>query len=77
MGDIVEIILSNKYYMVLAVCIISVIIIFVIKKAIKLFIYALVILIAFLAYLYFTGKSVNSAIDPVEKAVKRTERIIK
>jgi Ca2+/Na+ antiporter len=77
MGDFIEIILSNKYYMTLAACIIGIIIFFIIKKTIKLFIYALIILIAFMAYIYFTGKSVHSAVDPVNKAVKKAEKVIK
>ena len=77
MSDFVDIILSNKFYMILALCIVSVIVFFVIKKTIKLFIYAVIILIAFLAYIYYTGKSVTSTIEPVEKAVKKAERVIK
>ena len=77
MGDFVHIILSNKYYMIIAACILIVIVIFVIKKAIKLFIYAFIILIAFLAYIYYTGKSVTSIIEPIQKAVKKAEQIIK
>jgi len=77
MSDFVDIILSNKFYIIIAVCILSVIVFFVIKKAIKLFIYALIILIAFLAYIYFTGKSVTSNIAPVQKAVKKAERVVK
>jgi len=77
MSDFINIILSNKIYMIIAVCILSVIVFFVIKKAIKLFIYALIILIAFLAYIYFTDRSVTSAIAPVQKAVKKAERVVK
>ncbi len=77
MGDFVHIILSNKYYTIIAACILIVIVIFVIKKAIKLFIYAFIILIAFLAYIYYTGKSVTSTIEPIQKAVKKAEQIIK
>lgn len=77
MSDFVDIILSNKFYMILTACILSAIVFFVIKKAIKLFIYAFIILIAFLSYIYYTGKSVTSTIVPVEKAMKKAERIIK
>lgn len=77
MSDFIDIILSNRFYMIMAACILSVIVFFVIKKAIKLFIYALIILIAFLAYIYFTDRSVNSAITPVQKAVKKAEKIVK
>ncbi len=63
--------------MIITACIIIVILFFVIKKAIKLFIYAFIILIAFLAYIYFTGKSVTSTIEPVQKTVKKAEQIIK
>ena len=77
MSDFINIILSNKYYIIIAVCILVVILFFIIKKAIKLFIYAFIILIAFLAYIYYTGKPVNSTIEPVHKAVKKAEQIIK
>jgi len=77
MGDFIEIILSNKYYMILAACLVGIIIFFIIKKTIKLFMYALIILIAFLAYIYYTGKSVNSVVDPVKKAVNKAEKVIK
>ena len=40
-----------------------------IKKLIKILIYAAIILIAFLSYVYYTGKTVDSVIKPVEKAV--------
>jgi len=77
MSDFIDIILSNKFYIIIAACILSVIVFFVIKKAIKLFIYAFIILIAFLAYIYYTDRSVTSNIAPIQKAVKKAERVIK
>jgi ABC-type transport system involved in cytochrome c biogenesis permease subunit len=77
MGDFISVILSNEIYTIVAVVIIGVIIFFAIKKLIKLLIYATIILIAFLAYAYYTGKSVDSVIEPVEKAVDKAENIIK
>jgi len=49
----IEIILSNKFYMIIAACIIIAMAYFVIKKTIKLFLYALIMLSVFLAYIYF------------------------
>jgi hypothetical protein len=52
MGDIVNAILSNKFYIISAACLLGVIVYFIIKKTIRLFIYAIILLIAFLAYIY-------------------------
>jgi len=52
MGDFIYIILSNKFYLIFAACILGVIVYFVIKKMIKLFLYAFIVLIGFLVYIY-------------------------
>ena len=52
MGAFIDVILSNKIYMIFAACIVGIMVYFVIKKAIKLFIYALIILIVFLSFIY-------------------------
>ena len=53
MVDIVNAILSNKFYLISAGCLLGVIVYFIIKKTIKLFVYAIILLIAFLAYIHF------------------------
>jgi hypothetical protein len=77
MGYFVDLILSNELYIIITVVIVCVIVFFAIKKLIKLLIYAAIILIAFLAYVYLTGQTVNSVIEPVEKAVEKAEKVIK
>jgi hypothetical protein len=77
MAEFISIILSNIYYTMIAVSLIIVILFLVIKKLLKLFIYAAVILIAFLAYIYYTGKTVDSVVRPVEKAIEKAEKLVK
>jgi hypothetical protein len=52
MGGLIDVILSNKLYIIFAACILGILVFFVIKKTIKLFIYAFIVLIAFLAFIY-------------------------
>jgi len=52
MGGFIDVILSNKYYIMFAVCILGIMVYFVIKKTIKLFIYAFIIFIVFLSFIY-------------------------
>jgi hypothetical protein len=77
MSDFVDVILSNMLYMIITACILGVMVFFAIKKTTKLFIYASIILIAFLSYVYYTGESVTSTIEPVEKAVEKAEQVVK
>ncbi len=77
MSDFINVILSNTLYMIITACILGVMAYFIIKKMTKLFIYASFILIAFLSYVYYTGESVNSTIEPVEKAVEKAEQVVK
>jgi hypothetical protein len=51
MLDFIEILFSNKIYMMIGLCLLSVIVYFIIKKTIKYTIYAFILLIAFLAYI--------------------------
>ena len=53
MGDIVHTILSNKLYLIGAVSLFVAVTYSIIKKTIKLFIYAIILLIVFLAYIHF------------------------
>ncbi len=52
MGGIIDAILSNKLYMIFAACIVGIMVYYIIKKTIKLFLYAFIVLIVFLAYIY-------------------------
>ena len=52
MAGFIDVILSNKFYMIFAACILGIIVYFVVKKTIKLFIYAFIVLIAFLTFIY-------------------------
>jgi len=49
MHGFIDIILANKLYMISAGCILGIMIYFVIKKTIKLFLYAFIALIVFIA----------------------------
>jgi hypothetical protein len=53
MSDFINLILSNRIYLIITLCVIGVILFFVVKKALKLFLYAVLLLAAFLAYVYF------------------------
>jgi Ca2+/Na+ antiporter len=77
MGYFVNIILTNKLYTFIAICIIGVIIFLAIKKLIKYLIYAGIILIAFLIYVFYTGKTVDSVVKPVEKAIEKAGQVVK
>jgi len=70
MGEFINLVMSNRYYMILILSLLGVIIFFIIKKMTKFFIYGFIILLAFLAYLFYTGGHDNSAIEPVKDAVK-------
>jgi len=71
MGDFINLILSNKYLMILVLSLIGVIIFFVIKKMTKLIIYGFIILAAILAYILYSGKLNNTALEPVQNALKK------
>jgi hypothetical protein len=73
MSEFFDLILSNRIYLFIAICIVGGIIFFIIKKMIKFIIYAIIILAAFLAYLHYSGDSVNPTIEPVEQAVKKVK----
>jgi hypothetical protein len=76
MTDFINTILSNTLYIIITVCIAGLMVFFVFKKMTKLFVYSLLLLIAFLAYVYYTGESVTSSIEPVQKAVKKAEQVV-
>ena len=70
MTDFIELLLSNTLYLIVTVCLLAVVVFFGAKKMTKLFIYAALILVAFLAYVYYTGESVESAVKPVQKVIE-------
>ena len=53
MSDIFHTILSNKLYLIGVAGVLIAAAYFIIKKTIKLFVYAIILLIVFLAYIYF------------------------
>ena len=77
MGDFISIILSNEIYLVIVLAIICAIIFLIMKKLIKILIYAAIILTAFLLYVYFTNQTIDTALKPIEKAMDKTEKVIK
>jgi uncharacterized protein YqhQ len=77
MSDFIDLILANTFYVVITASLLGVLFFFVIKKMTKLFLYAFIVLIIFLGYIYYTGKSVASTIEPVKKAVEKAERVVK
>jgi Ca2+/Na+ antiporter len=76
MSDFFHLIFSNTLYFVLVACVLVALIFFIIKKMVKLIIYALIILLLFFTYIYFTGTSVSSVIEPVKKTVKKVEHVV-
>jgi hypothetical protein len=73
MSDFIDLILSNRIYLVIAISIVVCIIFFIIKKMMKFIILAIVLLVAFFAYLYYSSDSTYSNISPIEKAVKKVK----
>ncbi|MBN1398454.1 MAG: hypothetical protein JXA06_10525 [Bacteroidetes bacterium] len=70
MSDFFELLLSNRLYLIAAVSMAGILVFFIIKKMMKLIVLAVVILIAFLVYVYAAGDSEEISGDPVEKIVK-------
>jgi hypothetical protein len=52
MNDFIEVVLSHKIYLVIAACFVGAMVYFVLKKTLKYSIYACILFIAFLAYIY-------------------------
>ena len=50
------------------------IIFFVLKKMVKLLLYAFLFLIALLAYVYYSGNSVSTIVKSVQSAVEKNEK---
>ena len=74
MQNLINNILSNPTYLVIAGIAIVIILFLLIKKLFKFFIYACVIFIAFLVYVHFTGGNVK---ETIKNAKEKGEEIIK
>jgi hypothetical protein len=70
MGDFINIILSNTFYIIITVCISGAIVYFIVKKMTKLYVLALILLIAFLTYAYYTGQSVQDTLEKAQETAK-------
>ena len=66
MENLISTILSNPIYLIITGLAIVIIIFLLIKKLFKILIYAFVLFIAFLIYIYLTGGSVNETIKDVK-----------
>jgi hypothetical protein len=66
MENLISTILSNPTYLIITGLAIVIIIFLLIKKLFKILIYAFVLFIAFLTYIYLTGGSVNETIKDVK-----------
>ena len=73
MEELIENILANKIYTIIAVIILLAIIFFIVKRLLKLLFYAVIIFAAFLAYVHFTGGNVEEVIN---KTKDEGEKII-
>jgi Ca2+/Na+ antiporter len=74
MENVIELILSNEIYLLITIGVIIALVFFVLKKMIKLIIYATIILLAFLAYVYYTGESIDTAVEPAKEAIEKAEK---
>jgi uncharacterized protein YqhQ len=70
MSDLIEMVLSNTLYIIITACILGVMVYFGMKKMTKLFIFALIALVAFLSYVYYTGESVEDTVEKAGEIVK-------
>ncbi len=78
MQHLLEQLFSNPTYSVITILILVLIIFIIVKKLFKLLIYAILIFICFLAYIYFTGGNVNETINKTkEKGEKLLNETIK
>ena len=74
MENLLNIILSNSLYMIIAGIALVIILFLLIKKLFKFLLYACIIFIAFLAYVHYTGGSVK---ETIKNAKDKGEEIIK
>ncbi len=75
MEDMIEDILANPVYIVLALVVLAFLAFAIFRKALKLILIAVVILIAYAGYVYYTGgnarEAVKSAIEEGKDAIKK------
>jgi len=74
MENLLNIILSNSVYMIIAGIALVIILFLLIKKLFKFLLYACILFIAFLAYVHYTGGSVK---ETIKNAKDKGEEIIK
>jgi len=74
MENLLNIILSNSVYMIIAGIALLIILFLLIKKLFKFLLYACILFIAFLAYVHYTGGSVK---ETIKNAKDKGEEIIK
>jgi energy-coupling factor transporter transmembrane protein EcfT len=67
MENLISTILSNPTYLIITGLAIVIIIFLLIKKLFKILIYAFVLFIAFLTYIYLTGGSVKETIKDIKE----------
>ncbi len=66
MENLISTILSNPIYLIITGLAIVIIFFLLIKKLFKILIYAFILFIAFLTYIYLTGSNVNETIKDVK-----------
>ncbi len=74
MENLLNIILSNSVYMIIAGIALVIILFLLIKKLFKFLLYACILFIAFLVYVHYTGGSVK---ETIKNAKDKGEEIIK
>jgi predicted membrane metal-binding protein len=77
MEYLIHLILSNSLSTILVGGVCLVIIFFLLKKMVKLLLYAFLFLLAVLAYIYYSGGSVSTIVKPVQSAVKKVEKSVR
>jgi len=77
MEHIIELLLANDLYLLIAVVLALAIVFSIIKKVLKLLVYAVVALAAFVAYVYYSGTPVQEVIEQGTDAVRKAETTVK
>lgn len=78
MEQIINTILSNNIYLFITILFIAVLVFMVLKKMLKLALYALIIFGAYLGYVYYTGGDVKLEIEKtIEKGTETIEDVKK
>ncbi|KAB2923879.1 MAG: hypothetical protein F9K22_07820 [Bacteroidetes bacterium] len=77
MEHIADLLLANDLYLLIAVVLALAIVFSIIKKVLKLLLYAVIALAAFVAYVYYTGTPVQEVIEQGTEAVRKAEKEVK